>query len=235
MQNNYCTEHFDTTGWFLVISLARNKQTNKNFCRFEQKPEEYILIFFPGPCCWRRAQSGAEKEGLQRSVSRCTKTVEAFEDNISAIYRVPTQVCKVWSRMFVISGLWKDDKLQEMWDEIHSASGRSNSLFCRNPGSLQTLNFSYLLLKNWRLPGHSGHPDARFNSPVNGLESSALLLQFNTVLIYFIFIYIYCIYIFTSSTVILCMIEKNKITWVAFPTTAVQTTSADEAEDGRWD
>lgn len=25
MQNDYCTEHFDMTGWFLVISLARNK------------------------------------------------------------------------------------------------------------------------------------------------------------------------------------------------------------------
>lgn len=48
MQNDYCTEHFDMTGWFLVISLARNKQTNKKntLCRFEKKQEEYILIFF---------------------------------------------------------------------------------------------------------------------------------------------------------------------------------------------
>lgn len=43
---------------------------------------------------------------------------------------------------------------------------------------LQTLNFS-LLLEKLCLPEHSGsNPDARFNSPVNGLESSALLLQF---------------------------------------------------------
>lgn len=25
MQNDYCTEHFDVTGWFLVISLTRDK------------------------------------------------------------------------------------------------------------------------------------------------------------------------------------------------------------------
>lgn len=44
---------------------------------------------------------------------RYTRTVEAFEDNVSATDRVPTQVRGVWSRVFMSSGLWKDDKLQE--------------------------------------------------------------------------------------------------------------------------
>lgn len=111
--------------------------------------------------------------------------------------RVPTQVCKVWSRMFMISGLWKDDNVagNVRWNTF---SFRSNSCFCRNPSIFTNTELFFFS------QGRVARPDARFNSPVNGLESSALLLQFNTVLIYlFIYtVYIY-IFIFTSSTVIL--------------------------------
>lgn len=89
-----------------------------------------------------------------------------------------------------------------MWDEIHSASGQSN-LFLQEPRIFTHTEFFFSAVKNKtkkRLPGHSSNPDAHFRSPVNGLESSALLLQFNTVLMY--------IYIFTSSTLILFKITR---------------------------
>lgn len=135
---------------------------------------------------------------------------------LKTIYRVPSQLCKVWSRMFVILGLWKDDALQEMWDEIHSGSGQT-LVSAGTPD----------LYEHWTLSNKTTTKKGRslqlFNAPVNGLESSALLLQFNTVLIYFIFIYIYIfilyiyLYIFNYS---LCMIKKTKITR--------------EADDDRW-
>lgn len=97
--------------WWLVKPETNKKNTP---CRFEQKQEEYILIyFFPGPRCWRRAQSRAERErtrGCSDLFVDTLRTVEAFEDKVSAIDRVPTQVCKVWSGMFMSSGLWKDDR-----------------------------------------------------------------------------------------------------------------------------
>lgn len=59
MQKDYCTEHFDMTGWFLVISLAKN--IRKHFASFNRNMTNTFLCS-PGPCCWRRAQSRAERE-----------------------------------------------------------------------------------------------------------------------------------------------------------------------------
>lgn len=134
------------------------------------------------------------------------KQFRPFEDDGSAICRVPTQVRKVLKSLErdvhdfrALGGREVAGKCEMKYIQLQV----NQTCFCRNPESLHTLNFSFLLLKTKqkkRLPGHSSNTDAHFRSPVNGLESSALLLQFNTVLMY--------IYIFTSSTLILFKITR---------------------------
>ncbi len=151
-----------------------NKQTKKKgthtLCRFEEKQEEYILILFQvhvaeGEHSPQQRERGAAAISLH-PLEQLRRHVSDLQGSYAGLQSLERDV--------QFQHFKRDDTLQEMWDEIHSASGQPNSCFRRNPGSSQT---------------DSGHPDAHFNSPVNGLESSALLLQFNTVLIY-IFIYI---------------------------------------------
>lgn len=125
----------------------------------------------------------------------------------------------------MISGLWKDDLLQKC--EMKYIQLPVNTL-----GSSQTPNFSNWLLTNLMSPRMQWPPGAHSNSPINGLESSALFLQLNTVLIFIYILYIYIsIYIFTSSTIILFVGLKIPKTGVAFSATGGQTTSSGDIED----
>lgn len=114
MQNDYCTEHFDTTGWvffffvfFLVISLARSdiyKEKTKTHVLqiFNRNRRNTFLYFFPqvrvaeGEHSPEQIRGAAARPPTARSVRTYTlKQLRPLEDNVSLIYRVPTQVCKV--------------------------------------------------------------------------------------------------------------------------------------------
>lgn len=136
-RKKYCTEHFDTTGCFLVISLDK-KTEKKNTLQFcppppsQQKQDEYILMF---------SRSVSLKEHLpEQEVRRSHPFVETIKllrrlkTTLSALFGAPTQVRKVWSRMVTISGLWKDDLLQKC--EMKYIQLPVDTL-----GSLQTPNF----------------------------------------------------------------------------------------------
>lgn len=85
MQKEYCTEHFDMTGCFLVISLDK-KLKEKTLCSLSPAPpprtetgriHSYVLQVRVA----EGAPSGVESETVS-SLCRDNKTVEASEDNI---------------------------------------------------------------------------------------------------------------------------------------------------------
>lgn len=125
MQKDYCTEHFDMTGWFLVISLAKN--IRKHFAGFNRNGTNTFLCS-PGPCCWRRAWSRAERE---------TGCSDLFVDAIKLLRPLKTTHQPTTGHTGLQS-LEQDvhdfralegQLVAEMWDEIHSASGQHSWIF----------------------------------------------------------------------------------------------------------
>lgn len=128
MQQHHCTQHSDMMAVFGDTFNRKYKKTGFH------KNRTNTFFYSPGPCCRRRAQSRADRDGLRWSVCRYNKTVEAFEDNISVHYRVPTQV---WC-----SGFQGFGRTISCRNEMKYIQLQVNTL-----GSLQTLNFSCLLLR----------------------------------------------------------------------------------------
>lgn len=102
MQNDYCTEHFDTTGWFLVISLARNKTHILQILR--ETGGIHSSFFF--------SRSMLLKESTVQSRKRSTYSWGLFKS--TGFLRRSEKFWKVWSRCSWFQGFGRMIKLQEM-------------------------------------------------------------------------------------------------------------------------
>lgn len=131
-RKKYCTEHFDTTGCFLVISLDKKNREKKHFAVLPPPPfptetgriHSYVLQVRIA----EGAPSGAGSETVS-SLCRDNKTVEASEDNIVSplwgSYTGPQSLEQDGHDFRALEGRF----VAEMRDEIHSASGRHSRIF----------------------------------------------------------------------------------------------------------
>lgn len=137
-------------GVFWRFSLARNNNSKKkqiiiinptHYKIWTETGGIHSYIFFSRSMSLK--ESTVQSRGSERGGGGGEPSVDGlrqlrpFEDDGSAIGGVPTRRLE---QTVMISGLWKDDRF--------AGNVRWNTFSFRNPGSVQTLNFSFLSLKN---------------------------------------------------------------------------------------